>query len=699
MPYKVFKYILLLFICAGAQATFAQIQRGNNNYPGSQQRINLRDTGTTTKNLTNDQQLDSLRKRQDRKKDSVVFNAKFIRVTSERFLRDSTVLFPLDTGLYNYENYSPLLQPRTPKISLGNTGLPARPLLFEPTRTIGFETGLHELDPYMLRPENINYYRARVAMTNLYLVGYTGVKEQLFKITHTQNVNPRLNVGFNLNFIGSRGYYAYNGVLAQNVSDVNAAVYSWYESKSKRYNLLTNFIYNNIKAPITGSILNDSVFSTGSVGKAGEPVRMPSAYDGWKGGTFYLKQFYYIGHIDSTSNGKSKATILPTQRVAVTLKYDATKYEFRQNGIDTYNIFPDYYYSYNRSHDSLMFRHLQTDFSYSFYLRSKSEKAVKNELKLDVGLTQDVYSYGQFVSDTVLDVYGSKIVRPVKVQGNLFQDLTVKGKLSYKLSKYALLEGDVQQIVQGRDFGDFLYDAKLTLAGNNKTGKIILEGYSQSATPPLIYTSWNTNHFIFRNEFSKQKTNSISFNYINAPLKFDLKAEYFLISDYLYFTAQENGIDAHPAQLNSPINLIKISVGKSIAWRRWHFDDYLVFQKTDFQNTLRTPQFYNYASLYYKALMFNVLYSNIGIDVRYNTSYTAPSYAPGLGQFYNGANVTFSSYPVATLFLKATLQRTNFFVMYDYANQGLFSKGYYTVNRYPQQDAMIKIGVSWTFYN
>jgi len=699
MPYKVFKYILLLFICAGAQAAFAQIQRGNNNYPGSQQRINLRDTGTTQKTLTSDQQLDSLRKKQGRKKDSVVFNAKFIRVTSERFLKDSTVLFPLDTGLYNYENYSPLLQPRTPKISLGNTGLAARPLLFEPARTIGFEPGLHELDPYMLRPENINYYRARVAMTNLYLVGYTGVKEQLFKITHTQNVNPRLNVGFNLNFIGSRGYYGYSSGIAQNVSDVNAAAFAWYESKSKRYNLLTNLIYNNLKTPITGSIVNDSVFSVGSINKAGEVVRMPAAYDSWKGGSFYLKQFYYIGHIDSTTNGKNKSTILPTQRVAVTVRYDATKYEFRQNGADTYSIFPDYYYSYNRSHDSLMYRHLQNDFSYSFYLRSKSANTVKNELKLDLGLTQDVYSYGQFVSDTVLDVYGSKVVRPVKVQGNLFQDLTVKGKLSYKLSTRALLEGDVQQIVQGHDFGDFLYDAKLTLAGNNKTGKIILEGYSQSASPPLVYTSWISNHFIFHNQLNKQKTNSISFNYINSPLKLDIKAEYFLISDYLYFTAQENGIDAHPAQLNSSINLIKVSVGKSIAWRRWHFDDYVVFQKTDFQSTLRTPQFYNYASLYYKALMFNVLYSNIGIDVRYNTSYVAPSYAPGLGQFYNGANVTFSSYPVATLFLKATLQRTNFFVMYDYANQGLFSKGYYTVNRYPQQDAMLKIGVSWTFYN
>jgi hypothetical protein len=118
MPDKV-KYILIILICVFTQAAYAQIRRGNQNYPGQQQTdgpVNLRDTSTRGgKKLTDDQQLDSLRKKQERKKDSVVFNSKFIRVTNERFLRDSTVLFALDTALYNYENYSPLLQPRSPK--------------------------------------------------------------------------------------------------------------------------------------------------------------------------------------------------------------------------------------------------------------------------------------------------------------------------------------------------------------------------------------------------------------------------------------------------------------------------------------------------------------------------------------------------------------------------------------------------------
>jgi hypothetical protein len=704
MPDKI-KYLIILFFCVFAQAVFAQTPTNPsypnnypNNYPGQQgQRPNLRDTSTSLKNLTVDQQLDSLRKRQDRKRDTVIFNSKFIRVTNERLLKDSTQLLPLDTGMVNFENYSPLYQPRSPRIGLGNLGLDQRSLLFEPSKTIGFDAGLHTLDPYLLNPQDLNYYRARVPYTQLYLVT-GGLKEQVFKVLHTQNVNPRLNIGFNANFIGSQGFYS-KQLLAQNVSDVNFAAFSWYESKNKRYNLLANLSYNSLKAPETGSIRNDSIFVTGSIDKTSEPSRLENTYENWKQSGLYLKQLYYIGRLDSVKKGTGNSNILPTQRVSYTLNYTTRKYNFIQNDNDLYNVFPDYYYSSNYSRDSLTVQHLQNDFSYSFYLRGKGVKFVKNEVKLDLGLTQDYYHYTQYVRDTTFDQYGNKVNLPMKVQDASFQDITLKAKFSYRFSDKIGIEGDFQQIAAGRDAGDFLYDAKVLLAGNDKAGKITFEGYSQSSSPPLVYTDWISNHFIFHDQFHNQKTNSLSFHYVNNPLKLDLKAEYFLISDYLYFESQTGGIDAHPVQLNSDINLLKVSLGKSVAWRRWHIDEFLVYQKTDYQTTLRTPQFYTYTSLYYKTLLFNVLYSNIGIDVRYNSEYVAPSYATGLGQFYNGANVTFASYPVASIFFKANLQHTNFFIMYDYANQGLQSPGYYTVNRYPQMDHLIKIGVSWAFYN
>jgi hypothetical protein len=704
IPQKL-KYLFLLLICLSVHAAFAQYpgqqQQGQSQYPGQQQRANFNDTARHQgAALTADQQIDTLRKQEERKRDSVVFSSKFIKITDEELLKDSTQVFALDTGLTNFENYSPLYQPLSPRIGLGNLGLDQRPLLYEPDKTIGFDDGLHTLDPYLLTPADINYYNARVPYTVLSFVS-GGRAEQVFKAMHTQNIKRNWNAGFNINFIGSQGIYGTTQV-AQNVSDVNFAFFTWYQSLNKRYNLLANIIYNNLKAPETGSILDDSIFTAHQayLDKTNLQVRLPNTFENWKNNGLYIKQYYYIGHIDSVKKGSNDTTkILPTQRVGYTFYYNKRSYNFLQNDQDYYSVFPDYYYSLNRSRDSLAVIHYQNDFSYSFSFRNKKAKVVKNEIKLDVGLTQDLYHYTQYVADSTINQYGVKIIAPTKTQDETFQDITLRGKLSYRFSNKLAFEGNVKQIAAGRDFGDFLYDFKLMVAGNNKEGKIILDAYTQSSTPPLVYTDWMSNHYIFHNSFGNEKTNSASFNYINNALKLNIKAEYFLISDYLYFTADPGGIDAHPAQLTTPISLLKITLTKDLQFRRWHFDNVIVYQKSDNQNTLRTPEAYTYSSLYYSKLFFEVLNTNIGIDVRYNTPYEAPSYAVGLGEFYNGPDITFSSYPVATVFLKATLMKTNLFVAYDYANQGLFSPGYYTVNRYPMPDHLLKFGVSWAFYN
>ena len=75
-------------------------------------------------------------------------------------------------------------------------------------------------------------------------------------------------------------------------------------------------------------------------------MRLPSTYENWKSSGLYLKQFYYIGHIDSLKKGTGNTTnILPTQRVAYTLNYNTRKYNFIQNDADTYDVFPDYYFA------------------------------------------------------------------------------------------------------------------------------------------------------------------------------------------------------------------------------------------------------------------------------------------------------------------------------------------------------------------
>lgn len=708
MILKQLKFLLLLLLCVSATTVFAQYGRttNTNTNPFVQGDTSNR---TKAKPLTDEQLLDSTRKKLEHKDDSVIFTSKFIRVTNERLLNDSTQVLPLDTTLNNFENYSSLYQPRSPKIGLGNLGLAYRNLLFEPRKAVGFDVGLHFLDDYLLKPEDVTYYRARTPFTNLYYVN-GALKEQVFRLTHTQNIKPNWNAGFNFNRIGSVGFYP-----RQKSDHLEAAVFTWYESKNKRYNLLGNLTFNNLKTPENGSILNDTIFNKASSGstntnsslsKSSEPVRLNNSRDNWHDNSFYIKQFYYIGRTEGlkTSAGSS-SSVLPTQRVSHTFTYNSRQYKYLQDEADLNNVFPESYKDTLFSRDSLSVKHLRNEFSYSFYLRGNAVKFVRNELKLDLGLVHDYYKYSQYLRDT-LQV--STTNYQLQVQNNTFQDITLKARLGYNLSDRAGLDVNLQQVTLGREFGDYLYDAKLNILLGNKIGRVIMEGYTQSNTPRLIYTNWSSSHYVFNNNnnFSKTKTTSLSFNYLNEKLQVDAKAEYFLLNNYLYFSAAENSNNAKPAQAGSAISLLKISLAKNFTWRSLHSDNFLVYQKTDNASILRTPEFYSYNSFYYVKRFFNVLSTNLGFTVRYNSKYLAQSYAPGIGQFYNNSGtVSFPTYPVIDLFIKGTLRRTNLFLKYDYANQGLLSKGYYTVRApgnlsgYPMQDALLKFGVSWNFYD
>lgn len=709
MILKPLKFLFLLLTCFSASSVYAQYGRTTNSNRNTNP-FNQNDTTKrpTTKLLTDDQLLDTLRKRDEHKGDTVIFTSKFIRVTNEKLLNDSTQVLPLDTTLANFENYSSLYQPRSPKIGLGNLGLAYRNLLFEPVKKVGFDVGLHALDDYLLKPEDVTYYRARTPFTNLYYVN-GALKEQVFRVTHTQNIKPNWNAGFNFNRIGSVGFYP-----RQKADHLEAAIFTWYESKSKRYNLLGNLDFNNLKAPENGSVLNDDIFNgssgttgtSGSLAKSSQPVRLNNSRDNWRDNSFYIKQFYYIGRTEGLKTGAgSSSSVLPTQRISHTFTYNTRQYKYLQDEADQYNVFPLARYDSLYSRDSLIVKHVRNEFSYNFYLRGNAVKFVRNELKLDLGLVHDYYNYNQYVrqpgqlatTDYQQSVYHTS-----------FQDITLKARLGYNLSNRANLDANFQQVALGREFGDYLYDAKLNILLGNKIGRVIMEGYTESNTAPIIYTNWTSSHYDFHNSFSKPKTTGLSFNYLNEKLQVDAKAEYYLLNNYLYFTVNvpSSLVNLLPVQASSAISFIKVSLAKNFTWRSLHLDNFIVYQKTDNPNVLRTPEFYSYNSFYYTKRFFNVLHTNLGFAVRYNSTYLAQAYAPGIGQFYNNSsNIKFPSYPVVDLFIKGTLRRTNLFLKYDYANQGLFSKGFYTVlapgNRsgYPMQDGLLKFGVSWNFYD
>lgn len=626
--------------------------------------------------------LDSLRVREESSADSIVYTSKYIRYTTFRLFREGTQTIGIDTTLTNFQNYSPINQPDNPTIGLGGNGLPYREMLFRPSKTIGFDAGFHSLDLYRLTQDSLRFYRARTPYTELYYVnGKT--REQTFKVTHSQNVKPNLNVGANFNRIGGDGLY-----VNQEADHLNAALFAWYESSNKRYNVIGDVLFNKLKSGENGATINDTIFKGTSLAKKAEVVRLSGTGKDmpmqiWRRTQFFLKQYYYLGRKDSLPGENGSERILPTQRVSHSISYTKDRYRFYRNEEDIYGAFPVLpSRDYIETNDSTLVTNLRNEFTYSFYLRSKAISFLKNEAKLDLGAQNDIYHYEQ------LDYKKN------------FSNTTLKAGFSYRFSDKVGLDADLQQIMQGANFGDFLHEAKAYFLLSKSIGRIVIGAYTQNKSPEQMYERVNYQYHSWDRNFSKSKINNLSFQYENPKFLLSGKAEYFLISNYLFYRETSRAQEIEPAQFETNINLLKLTLRKDFKYGKFSLDNFVVYQKTDFQNILRTPEVYTYNSLYYASRLFKVLYTNIGFDLRFNTPFKAPAYAINVSQFYNdNRGLEYSTYPVIDVWVKATLKRTNLFIKYDYANQNLFSRGYYTVRGYPMQDALLKFAVSWKFYN
>src|SRR5690606_18400288 len=109
------------------------------------------------------------------------------------------------------------------------------------------------------------------------------------------------------------------------------------------------------------------------------------------------------------------------------------------------------------------------------------------------------------------------------------QNSTLKAGLGYRFSDRVQVAGDFRQIVQGHNFGDYLYEAQVDLLLSNSVGKIQLGAYTQNKSPEQVYERMDYTYHQWEQGFEKTKTTNFPFSYQKERLKFRGRAEYVLI--------------------------------------------------------------------------------------------------------------------------------------------------------------------------
>ena len=619
---------------------------------------------------------------------------------------------PVDTVQHAFQNTNDTGGPTGHYTYLGNLGAPRiSHVFFERKETSQF----FFTDPYdftVKRPEDIVYTNTKSPFTNLtyYKQGDGRYGEERFKAYFAVNVNKRLGFGFDIDYTYGRGKYT-----SQSTALFNGNLFAYY--RGDNYDMHFSFINENLKVAENGGIADDRYITHPLEMAEGRktyatydiPINLNDIWNKNTGYHAFLTHRYNLGFyrdITQENDTVSRSEFVPVTSFIHTVKLDMNRrkyisYDKNQNQTYFQNNFLG-----NDSTD--VTKHLSIKNTVGVSLREGFNKWAK------AGLTAFMsFEHRRFtLTDTLDGTAGRRI--PTDHKENI---LSVGGQLIKEKGKtlhYNVL-GEVALI--GEDAGQFSIegqgDLNFRLFGD--TVRLIANAYVKNLNPTFYYRHFHSKHYWWDND----DLSKIMRTRIEGKLNIDrwrtqLKVGVENIKNYTYLdntsvqvtdkqdkVSYKNNIAV--SQHSGNIQVFNAALRQDFKLGILHLDNEIVYQKSSNQQVLPLPDLVLYHNLYIQfGLAKKVLNIELGADVRYFTQYYAPDYAPAIGQFYlqnPDTRFKLGGYPLVNAYLTLHLKRTRIFVQMYNLIQGTGEKSYFLAPHYPLNPRILKLGLSWNFFD
>jgi hypothetical protein len=605
---------------------------------------------------------------------------------------DTARFSALDSSINDFYRRIPL---RPDQVYLGNIGNASRPILFTPNMKPGWDAGMHAFDPFAFTLEETRFMNTTKPFTELhYLIGSN--LEQQIGILHTQNIKPNWNFVAQYRLINAPG--AYN---SQNTNHSSIRFNTDFTSKNERYRLFFIALSNGLQSSENGGIENDS-FLVNSNPAFNDRFNIPTKLadsvfttrnffsvkllTGNKHSTskFLLRQQYDFGKKDSVVTDSSVIRFfLPKLRVEHTIRYNLYRYRYLdiQSGADT-----SYYqlnYGYGKVPDTIdindRWRELHNDFSLIQFPDSKNPLQF---IKVGASLQN---MRGDFVQG---DDRFFNLVAHCE-----YRNRTRNRKWDM------LLYGEI--FAAGRYAGDYAVQASLRTLLSKKFGFLELGFRNVNRTPSYIFDERNSFPVNATASLNTENTTQISATLDLPKFRTRLSGDYFLVSNYTYFT------DFNAYRQNGGLfNLLRLGLNKEFRLRRswvWYLDLYV--QLTTGNAPVNVPLVFTRNRFAFEGKLFRNLNLSTGFDIRYHTPYKADDYSPLFSQFFFQDGQQISIRPDMHAFVNFRIRNFTAFVRLENLNTLTFKEGISFKNAnlaapfYPTQDLHFRLGVWWVFVN
>jgi len=630
--------------------------------------------------------------------DSLAHRDKYEDSVTISFQLPSTIQsYKLDSSIIDFTLRFPI---PAHHVFLGNNGNASRSILFSPDMNSGWDHGFHTYDAYRWKPEAIRFFNTTRPYTELaYLLG--GRTEQIIEVTHTQNIRPNWNGLFQYRLINSPGFFK-----NQKSNHNNYLFTSWYQSVNKRYNNYFVILANALQSEENGGLsdredyLNNPIYNDrfniptklGGDAEFGRNFFSSKMHTGnrYSDFNFILKQQYDLGKKDSLVSDTTVIPLFyPRLRFEHQLRY--SKYKFRFTDMPDFNIgyFPDsaYYqdnYSYTLLSDTLIiedrWKEVLNEFSiYQFPDAKNQLQYIKAGIALQNLHVKTDSSSVSFYNLIAQGEYRNKT-------RNRKWDMVAAGKL----------------YLNGFNAGD--YQAQVSLKRfTGRQGDYIDLGFRNSnRTPSFVFDSRSSFYLLASKNFNKENITQLSASIFLSKLNLRLSGNYFLVSNYTYFSRFNR-----PEQQEALFNLLQLSLQKRFrlgkSWS-WYFDLYL--QKKTGDAPVRVPLIFTRNRIGYEgSLGFRKLNIAFGFEVKYHTPYTADGYSPLLGRFYFQDSLRIANRPDVAFYLHFRIRNFTAFFRVENLNTATSNNGFgfrhhnFAAPGYPYPGLNLRLGIYWSFVN
>ena len=607
------------------------------------------------------------------KKKEVVSSIGMWNVSGFGAFQDSTLL---DTLQDYFHIFHPVFKEVLTATYVGNYGTPyLNNDFFGRESDMGFFF-LKSREAYLLTPAKIDYYNTTTPYTRLDFSqseNKARKNETRFNVIHSQNVSPYLNFTFRFDQATSQGQYNY-----QDSKNNAITLYSSYTKEE--LSIYSGFVSNTIKNSENGGLVNDSlIFDPGDTEYLN--VNLNASKNAFNSTYFFTNAEYRIGKYDEIDD--STEVFRPILGVLYSVQYQRHKQEFNEEEQYDSVFFDNSYYGEDYIKDSIRFNILSNTFQLKQYENTNRNASFGKRAFLG-------YDFVQGSTPGINEEVSNR-------QNIKYSNLYTGGGIFRQTGKFWRWNFDGKLYLLGRNAGQTELNgeiAKPFTFFDDSLAALVFNGAIENLVADPFQEKFSSNHVKWDNDLKMEQRMIAGGKFISAKRKLQIGGKYAILNNYIY-----NDTLGIPTQTNKEIIMLSAYLDKDFNYRNLHFRTRVLWQKSSNEELVHLPDLSAFISAYYKFIVSKVLFTQIGIDTRYNTAYYADAYSPSTGLFHLQNEKEYGNFPYIDVYASLRLKRTRLFFKMMNIGSEFIDREYITTPNYPMVRSTFRLGVSWAFYD